>query len=367
MKKILILLAASFAATAGNSQELPTHRFADAVNHFRMDHDKGSYERYRPDQFREIADNIVSYQNADGGWPKNIDMLAKLDPDSVKQALAPFRRKSTLDNSNVYTQAEFLSNVWVLTQDTTYSGSARRAFEYMLSTQYPNGGWRGWDVDAVTFNDGVMEGVLDTWLDVVEGNPIYAWVDDALRARIRTSFDRGIETVLRCQYVQNGVKSVWPQQCDHETLQPCKARSYEFPSLSAGESAGLVMLLMRIENPSPEVVEAVKSAVAWFERSKITGKKIVTVSVPEGLEEDRSIKRDRLLVDDPDASPIWARFYELDTNRPFMSTREGKIVYNLCEVPAERRTGYAWYGGWGNKVLKKYPSWLRKVGKKSGK
>lgn len=363
MKKMLTLLAVSFAIAAASSQEIPTARFGDAINHFRMTHEKGSYARYDPGQFREIADNIVAYQNEDGGWPKNIDMLAKLDPDSVKQALKPFRRASTLDNSNIYTQAEYLSNVWVLTQDTTYSGSARRAFEYILSAQYPNGGWRGWDVDAVTFNDGVMEGVMDTWLDVLEGNPIYAWVDDGLRARIRKSFDRAVGTVLACQYVRNGVKTAWPQQSDHETLQPCQARSYEFPSLSASESAGIVMLLMRIRHPSPEVVEAVKTAATWFDGSKITGKKIVTVSVPEGLAENPKIKKDRMLVDDPEASPIWARFYELDTNRPFMSTREGKIVYDLCEVPAERRTGYAWYGGWGNKVLRKYPVWLRRIEK----
>lgn len=365
MKKIPMLLAALLATAAASSQEVPAARFADAVNHFRMTHDKGSYERYRADEFRQIADNIVAYQNADGGWPKNIDMLAKLDPDSVRRTIDAKHLRSTLDNSNVYTQAEYLSNVWTLTQDTTYSRSARRAFEYILATQYPNGGWRGWDVDAVTFNDGVMEGVLDTWLDVLEGNPIYAWVDDDLRARIRSSFDRGIETVLKCQYVQHGVRTVWPQQCDHETLQPCQARSYEFPSLSAGESAGIVMLLMRIEHPSAEIVEAVKAAVAWFERSKIMGKKIITVAVPEGLREDPKIKKDRLLVDDPEADPIWARFYELDTNRPFMSTRAGKIVYNLSEVPAERRTGYAWYGGWGNKVLKRYPKWLRKVAKEN--
>lgn len=53
------------------------------------------------------------------------------------------------------------------------------------------------------------------------------------------------------------------------------------------------MLLMRIKKPSPEVVEAVEAAAAWFDRTKITGKKVETVSVPEGLEEDRKIKKDR--------------------------------------------------------------------------
>lgn len=49
------------------------------------------------------------------------------------------------------------------------------------------------------------------------------------------------------------MKTVWAQQYDHETLQPVKARAYELPGLSASESADIVMLLMRIKKPSPEV------------------------------------------------------------------------------------------------------------------
>jgi hypothetical protein len=41
----------------------------------------------------------------------------------------------------------------------------------------------------------------------------------------------------------------------------------------------------------------------------------------------------------PDASPLWARFYELDTTRPFMANRDGKKVYSLAEVERERRNG----------------------------
>ena len=110
--------------------------------------------------------------------------------------------------------------------------------------------------------------------------------------------------------------------------------------------------------------KAVEAAAAWFDRTKITGKKVETVSVPEGLEEDRKIKKDRILVNDPDAAPIWPRYSELSDNRPFFATREGMKVYDLREVPAERRVGYSWYGTWGGKVLKKYPEWLRRLTEK---
>lgn len=359
----LILGIAAFSAAAQSQPQVSSKRFADAVNHWNKEHGKQTCERYKPDQFREIADNIVAYQNADGGWPKNLDVTAKLDPDSVKASLKPRHRLSTLDNANVYTQVEYLSEVFALTGDSVYSNSARRGMEYMLATQYPNGGWRGWDADAVTFNDGIIYGVLSTWQEVLTGKSRYAWVDDGLKSRIRASWDRGIELILKTQWVQDGVKTVWAQQYDHETLRPVKARAYELPALSASESADIVMLLMRIKKPSPEVVEAVKAAVAWFDHTKITGKKVETVSVPGGLAEDPKIKKDRILVDDPEAAPIWPRYSELSDNRPFFATREGVKVYDLREVPAERRVGYSWYGTWGGKVLKKYPEWLRKFGK----
>lgn len=366
MRKSLIVCVLLLSAATARAQDL-TGGFADAVGHWSKTHGKSGYARYSSDQYREIAGNVVAYQNEDGGWPKNLDMMARLDPDSVRSTIDAKHLKSTLDNRNVYTQVEFLARVFTLTGDTVYLRSARRGMEYMLATQYPNGSWRGWDADAATFNDGIMYGVLSTWLEVLEGKPYYAWVDDDLKTRIAASWDRGLDLVLKTQYVRDGVRTVWAQQYDHETLQPVQARSYELPGLSAGESADIVMLLMRIDRPSDAVVEAVRAAAAWFERSKIEGKRVETVSVPEGLPEDPQIRKDRVLVDDPDADPIWARYYELDTGRPFFCKRTGEKVYSLAEVPAERRVGYAWYGNWGSKVLKKYPEWLEKIGKLNAK
>lgn len=361
----MFLTAATFIATATAQETLPAD-YVEILNRWAG----GKYnhaERFTADQYREVADNVIAYQNKDGGWAKNLDMMSKSDPDSVIMALDRRHRTSTIDNNNIYPQIDYLAVVYTLTGDMKYCDAARRGILYILTHQYPNGAWRGWDVDAITFNDDVIFGVLSTWLDILEGQSCYAWVDAATRERIQASFDRGIGLILKCQYVQNGIKTVWGQQHDHVTLMPCKARSYELPSLTAGESANLVMLLMRLKDPSPEVVDAVKCAVAWFEKTKIMGKKIVWVDVPEGLAEDPTVKRDRLMVDDADASPIWARYYELADNRPFLCRRDGVKVYTLAEMPAERRVGYNWFSNWPEKVLKKYPKWIAKVEKDAAK
>ena len=61
-----------------------------------------------------------------------------------------------------------------------------------------------------------------------------------------------------------------------------------------------------------------------------------------------------------DCAPLWARFYELDTNRPFFCDRDGIKKYDISEIGHERRNGYSWYNNGGLKVLKKYEEWKKK-------
>jgi PelA/Pel-15E family pectate lyase len=65
-------------------------------------------------------------------------------------------------------------------------------------------------------------------------------------------------------------------------------------------------------------------------------------------------------VKDPNAPPIWARLYELGTNRPLFCNRDRKVVYSLAEVDRERRTGYSWYIYAPAEVLKKYLEWQKR-------
>ena len=97
MKKGIIALTVSFlAVSAAAQQPVSADRFADAVNHWNKEHGAQTYERYKPDRFREIADNIVAYQNADGGWPKNLDMLARLDTASRRSTTPMSIRRSSI-------------------------------------------------------------------------------------------------------------------------------------------------------------------------------------------------------------------------------------------------------------------------------
>jgi pectinesterase len=57
---------------------------------------------------------------------------------------------------------------------------------------------------------------------------------------------------------------------------------------------------------------------------------------------------------------MWARFYELENNRPFFCDRDGIKKYTLAEIGYERRNGYSWYSDSPQKILDKYPEWKKK-------
>ncbi len=359
---VSVLLSACGTARSSELPELSTDDFRDGINHWNMDHPERSYRRYDPSEVRGIAANILAYQNEDGGWPKNLDLLAVIDPDSVKQALSPRYRESTLDNSNTFPQIEYLAQMYSLTSEEPYREGAEKGIEYLFNLQNASGGWRGWDVDAITFNDEVTTGAMGVMHKVMNKSFPYDWVDDLTAIRAAGSFQRALDVTIACQIVVNGTKTAWCQQHDHVTLEPVKARSYELPSITAGESADVALFLMGLPDPDPRVVEAVKAAVRWFEKSKLQGIRMVRVPIPQDSILNHAYPYDQVIVEDPDAPPIWARFYELSPRViPFMCNRNGIKVYRLEDVAYERRVGYAWYGYWPQKVLDAYPEWLERI------
>ncbi|HSM49636.1 MAG TPA: pectate lyase, partial [Draconibacterium sp.] len=70
---------------------------------------------------------------------------------------------------------------------------------------------------------------------------------------------------------------------------------------------------------------------------------------------------DRRVVSDPIARPLWARFYDLENNRPFFCDRDGIKKYSLEEIGYERRNGYSWYSDSAQKILDNYVKWKKKL------
>ncbi|MDQ3813255.1 MAG: pectate lyase, partial [Armatimonadota bacterium] len=324
---------------------------------------------FASDEARRIADAIVSFQTPSGGWSKAV----AFDKGPRRPGMHWITHSTgwsyvgTFDNRATTEQMVLLAKVHQATKDEKYAAAFLKGLDYTLDAQFPNGGWpqvyplEGGYHDAATFNDDLMVHVLEVLRDVANGAPEFAFMDDARRAKAREAVAAGVRFILQSQVVQNGRRTVWGAQHDPLTLAPAAARKFEPASLSGGESLAIVRFLMSIEPPTPEIMEAVQAAVAWFDASKITGIEVVKKPQP-----GTTRGFDTVVVENPAAPPIWARFYELGTNRPIFIGRDAVIRYNLAEIDEERRTGYAWYVTRPKDLLEKeYPAWQAKWAGKS--
>ena len=119
-----------------------------------------------------------------------------------------------------------------------------------------------------------------------------------------------------------------------------------------GETVGIVRFLMLDSKPSAEVIDAVESAVTWFRANSVKGVRWVRKN------------GESVAIADKSAPPIWARFYEIDTMRPIFIGRDGVVKYDVRQIDAERRNGYAWYVDSPADLLADYAKWQAKVGSK---
>ena len=310
-----------------------------------------------------IADNVLLYQFPSGGWPKNIDMAEVLD-EAGKQRLKAINHldSSTIDNSATYTQLRYLAKVYQKTNLARFRDSFVRGLDYLILAQYANGGWpqffplREGYYSHITFNDDAMIGVMNLLRDIKREKSDFSFLDSERREKAGRAVTKGVECILKCQIKVNGVLTAWCAQHDERDFTPAKARRYELPSLSGGECVGIVEFLMGIDNPTDEIKASVQSAVSWFNNVKIHGIKLTEVSDSRGPE-----GRNRIVVKDSAAPPMWARFYEIGSNKPFFCSRDGIKRDNLSDISYERRNHYSWLGYWPRKLLEKeYPEWARK-------
>lgn len=313
-----------------------------------------------------IADHVLLYQDKTGGWPKNRDMVLAPDAEAAARGkpVPDDEQIPTIDNGATHEQLLFLARVISAGRGAPrHYDAVRRGIDYLLAAQYPNGGWpqffplRHGYYTHITFNDDAMAGVLRVLLAVSRADPPFAFLGHTRRAAAAASVSRAVDCILRCQVVVDGVKTVWCAQHDENTLAPAPARKFEPISLSGGESIGVIEFLMSLDHPSPAVVEAVDSAVAWFRKVEIHGLRCEDVPTP-GTE----LGFDRVAIPDPSAPPIWARFYEIGTDRPIFTGRDTVVRYTLADIEYERRTGYKWYNHDATPLLEKlYPTWKSRL------
>jgi PelA/Pel-15E family pectate lyase len=357
-------------------------------------------EFYASAEARHIGDTILSFQTPSGGWSKNLDMSgpARLRGQSYTTAnLAPvgsgpddfdkpsdenWHYISTLDNDATNTELHFLAELSAAfpgKDGNAYRASFLRGVEYLLHSQFPNGGWpQVWPLeggyhDAITFNDDAVTESAELLTLASRGERYvsepdeddtaaekstedYTFVPPAIRARAKAAAAKALECILATQLHvpsldgKGTVLTVWAQQHDPLTLVPVSGRNYEPEALSSGESASVTEYLMSLPHPSTAVVRSVDAAATWFEAHKIMG---------YGWSGGRGTPGGRTFAPLAGAGPLWARYYSLTTGKPIFGDRDKTIHDDVMELSLERRNGYGWYGEAPKAALAQYAEWKK--------
>ncbi len=299
---------------------------------------------------KRMATNIRSSQDESGGWPLMQTINEPWKDDA--NAAGPWGRRVALIKATV-NEIRFLARAHRVTQDAEFLRAANEGIDFILKAQYPSGGWphsyphrRDAHDRHTTFSDDEMIDLMRLLRDVTT-EPDFEAMGNERRAAAQKAFDSGIDFILKSQIVVDGKRTVWAQQHDEVSYEPRSARALEPAAIGAGESAGVLILLMSIAQPPHAVIRAIEAGVAWYDAVKISGIRI------ERTVDDRAVRAD------PDAPPLWARFYQIGTNRPIFVGRDGAVRFELAELEKERRSGYNWYGDWGRSVLDQYAVWKR--------
>lgn len=286
-----------------------------------------AWEATHKQQFLEaaiqVAHALVNGQLACGGW----DYVVDHSPEGARNwfyrrhrnandpALRRGRNTATFDDNTTQHATRFLiaMDQALQGQDGAIHEATMAALELIVQAQHESGGWpqryppsgRGYS-DFLTYNDDTIADCADVMMMAAQ-----TYGDVRYAAAVRKCGDFIIRTQLPAP------QSIWAQQYDLD-LKPAWARRFEPPAACAGESLGVMRLLLQIALFTNEAkyLEPLPAAFDWYRRSQL----------PEGL---------------------WARFYELKTNRPLYFTKDYRLTYSDADVP----THYAFKGNWNPRAI----------------
>ena len=321
-----------------------------------------SLDRYRQEDALKIADIIVALQRPTGGWGKNIqpdknyskeELLKLTVAEKINSAIHDkyqnegqySHKTSTLDNGATHQHIRYLLRIDGATGNQKYYDATVKGLNYLLQAQTDSGGWpQNYPNQSsygghVTFNDHAMYGAMTALSEAAEEN--YITLPPEMQMPVKKAIERGVDYIINAQIIVEGKKTAWCQQHNRETYAPERGRIYELPSISALESVNLVKILMQFDNPDGVIKDSIVSAIQWFEASKIEGIKIIKVydkkyetSKTIYIKEDPHSKKHKAyrfkgrgydkIVAKSEGRPIWARFYDIDTQLPIFAGWDGE-------------------------------------------
>ncbi len=284
----------------------------------------------------ETAGALVRGQLASGGWEYSIefDRARRRKYRYRIEGGSTGRNVTTLDDDTTQAAVRFLlraDRACGFTNAAVHR-CATSALESLLAAQFPNGAWpqrfegppdaarfpvkpasypdawprafpnRDYRADY-TFNDNTIADTIDTMFEAARifAEPAAGEASHTLARACGKAAEKAGGFILLAQMPEP--QPAWAQQYDAD-MHPSWARKFEPPSITGGESQGVLKTLMRLyrETGDRRFLEPIPRALAYLRRSRL----------PDGQ---------------------LARFHELRTNRPLYFTTDYRLVYDDGDLP----------------------------------
>lgn len=217
-----------------------------------------------------------------------------------------------------------------------------KGLQFIFDSQYKSGGWplayplRKTYTDLATFNDDSHINIM-IFLKEMQTKEFSGLFTVKELKSAKQKFGLGLNFIQNSQIRHKGKFQGWAQQYDPETFKPKKGRAYEMVAIATKETVSILDFLSSLEDLDFSFQQQVKQGKEWILSVAIKG-------IAWGKKTNRGLP---IVAED---SRIWARFYEIGSNRAVFSGRDGIIKYSIAKIEVERRTEYSWYGNWGQKL-----------------
>lgn len=289
-------------------------------------------DKYYLQGAREAASALMWCQLASGGWNSDFDFNPqkarnyhyRRDIEAGDTECGTRNASTTLDDQKTQTALLFLLE---LAHDPACAGDKplREALKFgldgLLAAQAPNGGWPQHYSGSADAGAPVKPAVFPrewkrTWPNVDYTG--YYTLNDGNMLEVVRLLLRAYELEKDEQYLKAAKKAgdflllaclpepqpAWAQQYNRD-MEPVWARKFEPPAISSLESAESIRALLDlwIVTGDEKYLKPIKPALAWLEKRRL----------PDGQ---------------------WARFYELETNKPLYCKRDTyELTYEDKDLP----------------------------------
>ncbi len=272
---------------------------------------KATGDRFYLDAARDCGRALVWGQRQEGGWDHRVD-VSKL----TSSATEPERESGSgsFDDSITQGALTFLIELDGELNEKWLDDAIELGMAFMIESQFENGAWPQWYPlregyhDYYTYNDNAINDNIHLML---KAHSVYG------KSEYLATAEKGGEFILSSPVSES--QPGWAQQYSHD-MKPAWARAFEPPCVCSAVTSRNIRMLVELYHYTGDrkYLEPIPAAFHWLAGSKI-------------------------------GDNLWARMYEVGTNRPIYGDRDKKIHYTLEEISDERRNGYSWQSSYGLK------------------